>query len=374
MQRSVSRAGYLERIQEDLARLERAQLRRVVREQSDYADGVMLDFSSNDYLGLSDHPEVVGALRRAVRAGSGGARLLAGAHASHRALENDLASLVGRERALLFSSGYHAALGAVGSLARVVQRTVSDELNHASLIDALRLTRLPRTIYPHASLPPPSGTQSALIVTESLFGVDGDAADPAAMLGVIGPDDVLLIDEAHALGVAGPHGGGLAYGIDDPRIVVMGTLSKAIGAHGGFIAGPAPVIDYLESTARTFIFDTALPPALAEAARAGVRLARDADEPRRHLAHLGAQLRRELRSLGFEVGGTMGAIVPILIGDVESTLEVAARLRARGINAPPIRPPTVPPGTSRLRVTLKATHTESDVRQLVAALAESRRS
>jgi len=367
LQRTRS-AGYLDRIDAQMAELERSGVRRVVRAESDYAAGTLLDFSSNDYLGLARHPELVAAMRDATRAGSGGARLLAGAFRAHRALEDELAAFAGRERALLFSSGYHAALGAIGGIARVVRACYSDALNHACLIDGMRLTRLERTVYPHAAF---TRTQaaSALVVSETIFGVDGDAIDPRAILDAMGDDDVLLVDEAHALGVAGTHGGGLAFGIDDPRLVVMGTLSKAFGAHGGFVAGPAKLIEFLQSVARSFIFDTALPPAIAEAARAGVRLAYEADAGRAHLARIGERLRARLRALGYRVLGDSGAIVPVVIGDVAPTLALAARLRAQGINAPPIRPPTVPAGTSRLRITLRATHSDGDVERLIAALA-----
>ena len=367
LQRTRS-AGYLERIDAQLADLERKGVRRSVRTESDYAAGKLLDFSSNDYLGLARHPDLVAALHDATCAGSGGARLLAGAFPAHRALENELAEFVGRERALLFSSGYHAALGAIGGIARVVESCYSDQLNHACLIDGMRLTRLERTVYPHAAFARTRGEKSALVVSETIFGVDGDAIEPSAILARMDDDDVLLVDEAHALGVVGEHGGGLAFGIDDPRLVVMGTLSKSFGAHGGFVAGPAKLIEFLQSVARSFIFDTALPPAIAEAARAGVRLARAADAERAHLARIGGRLRQRLRAIGYHVLGEVGAIVPVVIGEVEPTLALAARLRRAGINAPPIRPPTVPPGTSRLRITLRATHTDADVDQLLEAL------
>jgi 8-amino-7-oxononanoate synthase len=368
MQQLDRAGGYLDRLAERLAALERQSLRRTVRVRSDYAEGELLDFSSNDYLGLSQHPAVVGALRSATRVGSGGSRLLAGAFEAHRRLEEELAAFTGREKALLFSSGYHAAIGAIGGLAGVVSAACSDELNHACLIDGLRLTRLERRVYPHRRFSK-QDQADALIVTESLFGVDGDAIDVAAILREMGPNDVLLVDEAHALGVAGEHGAGFAYGIDDPRLIVMGTLSKAFGALGGFVAGPRPAIEYLESVARTFIFDTALPPAVAEAACTGVRLAREADRDRAHLVRLGTRLRGAVQALGFRVPDGVGPIVPIVVGPVDATLDLAARLRQSGINAPPIRPPTVPAGTSRLRVTLRATHTDADVDRLVAALA-----
>ncbi|MDE2571335.1 MAG: aminotransferase class I/II-fold pyridoxal phosphate-dependent enzyme, partial [bacterium] len=347
---------------------------RVVKERRDAAQGEWLDFTSNDYLGLAEHPEVVGALRAARRVGSGGSRLLAGAHAEHAALERELAEYVGRERALLFASGYHAALGAIGALAKVVGSAYFDALNHACLIDGLRGTRLPRHIYRHLAFAGAARGadrgSGALVVSESIFGMDGDAADPRALLAALGPDDVLLIDEAHALGVEGTHGAGLAYGVDDPRVLVLGTLSKAFGAHGGFVAGPAIVIDYLQTAARTFIFDTALPPSIAEAARAGLRVACGSDAARAHLAALGDRLRRGLRSLGYAVGEGRGPVVPVLVGGEEPVLALAAALRERDIDAPPIRPPTVPPGACRLRVTLRATHSMADVDRLLEALAD----
>ncbi len=345
-------------------------MRRIVPERS--ARDVAVDFSSNDYLGLAQHPAVVDALRSARRVGSGGSRLLGGSHAAHRALELELAAYVGREKALLFTSGYHAALGAIGSLACAVDGVYSDALNHACLIDGIRATRLERHVYPHASFAGAAraadAVRGALVVSESLFGMDGDAVDLRAMLELLGPNDVLLVDEAHALGVAGEHGGGLAYGIDDPRVVVLGTLSKAFGALGGFVAGPGVVIDYLQTAARTFIFDSALPPAVAEAARAGVALAFGYDERRQHLGFLSERLRSGLRVRGYAVPEGTGPIVPVLVGDAGATLALAARLRARGIDAPAVRPPTVPPGTSRLRITLRVTHEPANVDQLLAEL------
>lgn len=361
--------SYLRRIAERLEEIERQGLRRTVRSSSDYARGELLDFSSNDYLGLSVHPDVVGALRRAERVGSGGSRLLAGAFEEHRKLEDDLAAFTGRERALLFSSGYHAALGAIGALASVADACWSDRLNHASLIDAIRTTHLVRNVYPHLQFG--SGRRSAepaLVVTESLFGVDGDVADLQRIVATLGSDDILFVDEAHALGVLGREGRGLAYEIRDPRIIVMGTLSKAFGAHGGFVAGPQSLIAFLQSAARSFIFDTALPPAVADAAREGVRLARDAGDARTHLLRMAARLRKELVARGYRVPDGSGPIVPVIVGEVKPALELAARLRNQGINAPPIRPPTVPEGTCRLRITLRATHTDGDVDRLLAAL------
>lgn len=356
--------SYLARVREALAGIDRAALRRTIREQRDD----LLDFSSNDYLGLARHPALLAALGEARRAGSGGSRLLAGAYREHRALEETIAALTRREDALLFSSGYLAALGATGALAGFVALACSDELNHASLIDGLRLTKLPRTIYPHRLLPA-RRAGAALVVSETVFGMDGDLLDLEAFAAALGEDDIALLDEAHAFGLLGPRGGGAAASYEDRRLVILGTLSKAAGALGGFVAGPAPAIEYLRNTARSFIFDTSLPPALADAARLALELiAGDEGELRR--ARLRANVARLQRGLG-ELGlraESQGAVQPVVLGDPEAALAAAAALEARGLRVPAIRPPSVPAGTSRLRITLRADHTLDEVDALVEAL------
>jgi 8-amino-7-oxononanoate synthase len=321
-----------------------------------------IDFSSNDYLGLATEPQVVEALKHAKQAGSGGARLLGGRHREHYLLEGELAAWLGRERALLFSSGYHAALGAIPVLAEFTASILSDELNHASLIDGIRLARRPHVIYPHATVPSKHDA-SALIVSESIFSMEGDAIDPVALLGQLRDDDILLVDEAHALGVAGREGAGLARELDDPRVVVLGTLSKALGAHGGFIAGPAPVVDLLVNRARTFIFDTALPPALVLAARIALVLARGADGRR---ARLHANATRLRKGLAQTAGPS--AIVPVVVGSEERALRIAEQLSERRILAPAIRPPTVPAGASRLRFSVRADHQAEQIDFLIEEL------
>jgi len=358
--------SYLERLARDLDGIRAAgRYREVQRHQLDGA----IDFSSNDYLGLATNRAVVAALQRATRAGSGGARLLGGRHREHSLLEEELAAWLGRERALVFSSGYHAAIGAMTVLAASVDAIYSDALNHASLIDGARLSRVPRTIFPHRALPPQRERRgAALIVSESIFSMDGDAADVGAMLRDLGPDDVLLLDEAHALGVVGSEGRGLAATLHDPRVVVLGTLSKALGSLGGFVAGPAIVIDALINRARTFIFDTALPPALALAARIALVTLR-ADDAGRGLLHANvAYLRAGLRSLGLPAIEDPSPIVPIVLGDERRTLHVSDELLRRKLYAPAIRPPTVPPGTSRLRVSVRATHPLEAIDVLVGSV------
>lgn len=331
----------------------------------------MLDFSSNDYLGLSTHPQVVEAFRRAARVGSGGARLLGGSHREHSLLEEELAVWLGRERVLLFSSGYHAALGAISVLARTVDAIYSDRLNHASLIDGIRSTHNERIIYDHATLPPRAARHaSALIVSESIFSMDGDAVDVAGMLADLGEDDVLLVDEAHALGLVGSQGAGHGRALDDPRLVVMGTLSKAFGAQGGFIAGPAKLVDLLVNAARSFIFDTAMPPALALAARVALVHIREGELVRARVHGNVQRLREGLRALGFPTISDLSPIVPLVLGDEERAVEMAARLERKKIYAPAIRPPTVPVATSRIRFSVRADHQSEHIDLLLRGLAE----
>jgi 8-amino-7-oxononanoate synthase len=360
---------YLTRVEAELAEIRR---RNLYREIGDDQPRLIADFSSNDYLALSTDVRMVEALRRATRVGSGGARLLGGRRREHTLVEEDIAQWLGRERALLFSSGYMAALGAIHVLAELTAAIYSDALNHACLIDGVRLAKTPRTIFPHAQLPPKSErAHPALIVTESLFGMDGDTIDLENVLGDLHEDDVLLVDEAHALGVLGAGGAGRASTIGDSRVVVMGTLSKALGAAGGFIAGPAPLIDLLINRARTFIFDTALPPALALAGRIGVMLARTADDRRARLFANAARLRAGLRSLGVSPGGGEAPIVPILAGSERDALDLMQQCALRGVRAPAIRPPTVPDGASRLRISLRADHTDEHIDLLVQCLART---
>ncbi len=365
---------YLQRVEARLAEI-RAQnrYRELAGQERTYA----ADFSCNDYLALASDSRMVEAMRHVKRVGAGGARLLGGRHREHTLLETDIARWSGRERALLFSSGYMAALGVISVLAQFVDAVYSDELNHACLIDGIRLTKTHREIYPHGKLPPKADRRRpALIVTESLFGMDGDKADVQAMAADLNDDDIVLVDEAHALGIFGAQGAGLAHGIAGERVVILGTLSKAVGAAGGYIAGPAALIDLLVNTGRTFIFDSALPPAIAFAARVGIMLARSADDRRARLFSNADRLREGVRDLGLPApagrAGAMfgeGPIVPIILGEEQRTLDLMERCARHGINAPAIRPPTVPRGTSRLRISLRSDHTYEQIGLLLEQLA-----
>lgn len=359
--------SYLQRVDAALAAIREAQqYREIPSGQVRY----VADFSSNDYLALSTDSRMIEAMRHVKQVGAGGARLLGGNHREHALLEADIARWVGRERALVFSSGYMAALGVIPVLARLVEVIYSDAFNHACLIDGIRASKKPREIFAHAQLPPKAQrSHPALVVSESLFGMDGDSVNLRAMLEDLHDDDILLVDEAHALGLFGHEGGGFAHALTDSRVVVLGTLSKAIGAAGGFIAGPAALIDLLVNSARTFIFDTAMPPAIAFAARVGIMLARTADDRRARLFAKAERLRLGLRELGLPALDERTPIVPIIVGDERRALDLMQRCAQHGINAPAIRPPTVPVGTSRLRISLRSDHTDEQIGLLLEQLA-----
>jgi 8-amino-7-oxononanoate synthase len=352
--------SYLDRANEILDEIRASGRYRAVETHA--ASGA-IDFSSNDYLELSTNPKVVEALRRATRAGAGGARLLGGRHREHSLLEEELAGWLGRERALLFSSGYHAALGAIPVLGKLTGTIYSDASNHACLVDGVRFARNERVVFTHKQLPSRSERRTrGLVVTESIFGMDGDVADLRSMLHDVGEDDVLFVDEAHALGVAGARGAGLARELNDPRVVVMGTLSKAFGAHGGFIAGPARLIELLINTARTFIFDSALPPSVALAARIALAIVKsdEGERARKRLHENAARLRAGLHEPDPQAA-QLSPVVPIVVGSEERALALSASLMERRLYVPAIRPPTVPPGSSRLRVSLRSGHTAEQI-------------
>jgi 8-amino-7-oxononanoate synthase len=340
-----------------------ANLARVVDARPDRP----IDFSSNDYLGLSRHPALLTAMQMATSVGSGGSRLLSGAHTEHDRLEQDLALFLGRERVRVFSSGYLAVLGAINTASRLVASVRSDAENHASAIDAIRLSGRPRTIY-HGAVPPAQPQDdSTLVVTESLFSMSGRIVDLEAILRSLRPSDALLVDEAHAIGVLGRNGRGLAAGLIDDRVVVVGTLSKAFGCLGGFVAGTNDFIELLTSTARAFIFDTSLPPVIATAARTALDLIASGDPLR---AQLSERVALFWEALGSPAPASSTHIVSMIIGDNARSLEVARELRNRGFFAPAIRPPTVPAGSERLRASLRADHAERDVRAFARALTE----
>jgi 8-amino-7-oxononanoate synthase len=328
-------------------------------------------FCSNNYLGLADHPALQEAAAKAAHdfgVGSGASRLISGTSELHLALEARIARFAGFPSALVFATGYHANTGAIPALAGPGDVVFSDALNHASIIDGCRLSRARVYVYPHgdgdaleALLRTHRGTGRALIVTDALFSMDGDRAPLRGLRQVADRHDAALyVDEAHSLGVHGPGGRGLSAEIDVRPDVLMGTLGKAFGVAGAFVAGPVDLRSLLVNKARSFVYSTAPPPPVVAAALAAVDLVEAADDRRealqRHVARLGAK----------------SAIHPIVLGDPDRTMRAAAVLLERGHFVPGIRPPTVPEGTSRLRVTLMATHTSAQVDALARDLADLR--
>ena len=346
----------------------------------------VIQLCSNDYLGLAAHPAVTRAAADAAReygAGAGSARLIIGTSAPHAALERDVARLKQTEAAVVLSSGYHANTGVLPILAGAEDIIFSDALNHASLIDGCRLSRAAVRVYRHADadhlerlLREADGFRRRVVVTETVFGMDGDLAPLADLIAAARRHDAwIVVDEAHATGVFGHTGGGLVsqLGLTAAVDVQIGTLSKALGSLGGYVAGSAALIDWVINAARTFIYTTALPPAAVAAARAAIAvLAAEPDRRDRVWSHA-AWLRERLTALGYRLGPSRSPILPVLVGDAEAAMLLGDALLAHGVLAPAIRPPTVPDGTARLRVTPMATHTTDDLTEAVDAFAAAGR-
>ncbi len=339
----------------------------------------LLSFSSNDYLGLAHHPLLAAAAAAtAAIEGQGGtaSRLVSGTRPALAKLEAALASLLSLPSALVFPTGYQANIGLLTALAGPQDLIVSDALNHASLIDGCRLSKATVRIYPHLDrstarllLHGSGGFRRRFLLTESLFSMDGDAA-PLADLATIATEAnaALLVDEAHACGVLGPGGRGLCAAAGVVPDALVGTLGKAFASAGGFVAGEPELRTILVNRARTFIFTTALPPPVAAAANTAVALAQgDCGEQGRAILSLHAHALRPLLPPNIRTC-TPGPIFPLVLGTNARAIKASAFLRERGLLVPAIRPPTVPEGTSRLRVTLSAAHTADDLKSLVSAL------
>lgn len=349
-----------------------------------------LNFSSNDYLALADHPALVAAMHAAATAhgaGAGASHLVTGHGPEHDALERELAEFCGRERALLFSTGYMANLGVVMALAGRDDLVLEDRLNHASLLDAALLSRAQLERYPHrdaavaaqalAAFETRRGTPaSALLVTDGVFSMDGDLAPlPQLAAAARAHEAWLIVDDAHGFGVLGEHGGGVLehFGLDaDDVPVLVGTLGKACGSFGAFVAGDADLVDWLVQRARTYIYTTALPEPVAAATRAALRVIRAEPGRRARLRELTQRFRSAAHAAGLPLLQSDTAIQPIIVGDAQRCVDISTALRAAGFWVTAIRPPTVPQGAARLRVTLSAAHADADVDQLVAALAQVR--
>ncbi len=337
----------------------------------------VLDASSNDYLGLGENHVSRETLSPS---GAGASRLIYGTRDEHVDLEMALANWVGAESALLFSSTYAANLGLVSALGVEGTLVISDAANHASLIDGARLAKAEVRIVPHLDLDAvrdelrrAARAMSVWVVTESYFSMDGDGPDLGALRGLCDESDAfLIVDEAHALGVFGPEGAGLCASARVRPDATVGALGKAVGSHGGFVAGSDSLRRYLWNKARSFVYSTALSPAHAQRALEQVRATRAADAAREQLTQNAAQLRTALSGQGLElVPRSFGPIVSVVLGASERALGAAAALRERGILAQAIRPPTVRSGSARLRFTVKSTFSGEDIARLARATGEA---
>lgn len=342
----------------------------------------MLAFASNDYLGLAAHPELAQALAAGALtwgAGSGASHLVSGHLGPHELLEQRLAAFTGFARALTFSTGYLANLAVTPTLAPGRDDAIfADKLNHASLIDAAQLSRARHHRYPHNDMAAlerllaASDTRTKVIVTDAVFSMDGDLAPLAELFALAERFDAwLVVDDAHGFGVLGPQGqGSLAHcGVPaHPRVILMGTLGKAAGVGGAFVAGSELVMDYLLQKARSYIFTTAQPPAVACALVKSLELIAAGDARRAHLQALIRQLQEGLAGLPWQLLPSQTAIQPLIVGDNEAALALSRALWERGLWVAAIRPPTVPAGTARLRISLSAAHSQADVASLVDAL------
>ena len=356
----------------------------------------LLMFCSNDYLGLASHPALVQAWAEGARrygVGSGASHLISGHGAAHALLEETLAQWaapqIPQAQALFFCTGYMANLAVLATLGDAQAEIFSDALNHASLIDGMRLAKAPVQRYPHCDLAAlqtqlqASTAKVKLIVTDAVFSMDGDIAPLDALLALAEAHDAwLVVDDAHGFGVQGPQGRGTLaqFGLCSERLILVGTLGKAAGVAGAFIAAHATIIQYLLQAARTYIFTTASPPAVAHTVLASLALmaSPEGDARRAQLLRLQAQWRTGVERLlaarpqwGWRLVPSDTPVQPLIIGDNAAALRLAAHLDAAGLRVPAIRPPTVPQGTSRLRVTLCATHTEADIARLLQALADA---
>ncbi|TAL82900.1 MAG: 8-amino-7-oxononanoate synthase [Rhodanobacter sp.] len=385
---AATRPDLIDRLAAQTAVRESDQLLRRLR-TIEHADGPwlqigdqrLLSFCSNDYLGLAQHPQLVAALKRVASdegVGSTSAHLICGHRAEHAELEEALALWTGRDRALLFSTGYMANLGVLQTLLAKGDMCVQDKLNHACLLDGARLSGAALKRYPHADLAAAArqlasaGDAAALLATDGVFSMDGDVAPLRELAALCRREhSTLMVDDAHGLGVSGEHGAGsvLAVGLSQHEVpLLMATLGKALGCSGAFVAGPAALIEGLIQFARPYIYTTAMPPALAAAALAAVQLAQSETWRRDKLSALIARFRRGATELGLPLMASTSAIQPLLLGQAETALAATQALQVQGLLVSAIRPPTVPAGQSRLRITLSAAHEEAHVDRLLAAL------
>ncbi len=341
----------------------------------------LLAFASNDYLGLAHHPDLTQAAHQALDRyglGAGASALISGHSAPVAALESALAQWLGQERALHFSTGYMANLGIIPALVGEGGAVFSDALNHACLIDGIRLSRAGQvTIYEHGNVAQleaalrQSSAPEKWIITDAVFSMDGDVAPLKAIVALAEQYDArILVDDAHGFGVLGEEGRGTLshLGIRSPRVVYMATLGKAAGVYGAFVAASAEIVEWLMQRARTYIFTTGTPPVLAAACLASLSRIRQDEFRRERLRALGARLQEGLKSLPWPALPSVTAIHPLVLGDNFTVTRIADALRDRGLWVPAIRPPTVPEGAARLRISLSANHCPEQVDRLLDAL------
>jgi 8-amino-7-oxononanoate synthase len=382
-------------LEAELSRLEAAQLRRRRITAEGFVEPgsrallrvrgrTLVDFSSNDYLGLARHPALSEAMRAsamAAGAGSAASHLVTGHGAEHEQLEEELAAFTHRERALLFSTGYMANLAVMSAFAGRGERLLLDRLSHASLIDGARLSGAEVKRYLHANaqaaahLVDEDPEHTALIATDGVFSMDGDLAPLRELAQLARRTGAwLVVDDAHGLGVVGASGGGTLeaqrLGCEDVPVLI-GTLGKAFGSFGAFVAGDATLIDYLTQKARSYIYTTALPQPVAAASRAALKVAQAEGWRRTRLAALIERFRSRSLAAGVPLAPSRTPIQPVVLGSEAAVLAAQRALEAAGLCVVAIRPPTVPPGSARLRVTLTAAHTEAQVDQLVEALGQA---
>jgi len=374
----------------ELLRIEDAGLyRKLRRVESDQGPTLRLDgrevinFSSNNYLGLANHPSLCKAAKEAIDrygCGSGASRLISGNMSLHEELESKIAELKGTEAALVFNSGFQANTGILSTLVGEGDVVLSDALNHASIIDGCRLSRAKVVVYGHCdidqlerSLRDAPSNARKLIVTESLFSMDGDEAPLADIVNLAEKHGAMvMVDEAHATGVYEPSGAGLVakLGLGDRVPIQMGTLGKALGGFGAYVAGSKALRELLINRCRSFIFTTSLPPAVMAMGMAAIDLVMREPERRQALWNNCEGLRAGLKELGYSLGGSQSQILPLMVGDATACMRLSEKLLDRRIFAQGIRPPTVPAGTSRLRITLMATHRPEHIDQALRVFKE----
>ncbi len=350
----------------------------------------LINFCSNDYLGLANHPDIKHAFKKAVDqygVGSGASQLVTGHQKPHRALEEELADFFGRERALLFSTGYMVNLGVVSALSERKDEIFEDKLNHASLIDAAQLSRAKLIRFPHKNIKildlqlSESQAETKFMISDGVFSMDGDKANLKELINVTQKNNaVLMIDDAHGIGVLGKNGRGIIDELETDITqselpIFVGTFGKAFGTFGAFVAGSDALIENLINFARSYIYTTAMPAAVAEATRVSLRLIKQGGGLREDLQARITQFRDGCEALGIPVApcpeyGNHSAIQPLIVGSADKTIKLSEQLQQKGLLISAIRPPTVPQNTSRLRITFSANHTKEHINLLLSALSD----